>query len=91
MNQARPAHLRATYAALYALARTVPAEGIPEHRLRDGLGARLDKETFLGLLNELNRRKVVRLDTLSLVITRGDEYADGMERLRLAGESLKGS
>ena len=86
-------HVRATFAALYALASTIPEDGIPEQEIRDRLAGHLDPETFIGLVHELQRRQVitVRQTKERRMLFHGREYKDGLERLRLAGESLKGA
>jgi hypothetical protein len=84
-------HVRATLAALYALGTTVPEEGIALEELRTRLASHLEEKTFHGLLEELQRRKVL---TLALIrdqrtLLRGPEYTDGLERLRLTAEQMK--
>lgn len=91
MTAPHETHLRATYAALYALGTTIPPQGMAYDDLRSTLGAHLDKDTFHGLICELQRRKVVAAfpPGRARLVLRGPEYHDALERLRLAGESLK--
>jgi hypothetical protein len=83
--------LKATYAALYALGATIPADGISVALLSSTLAKHLDADTFTGLLHELDRRRIVRIlvpaaEGAPVLIERGPEYKDGLERVRLASE-----
>lgn len=83
-------HLRATYAALYSVAAAVPEAGVGLNVMAESLGHHLDRRTFDGLVSELERRKVLDLVPrgFEVVLMRGREYVDGLERLRLVAESF---
>lgn len=86
-------HLAATYAALYQMAKFIPAPGIGLEILAAIAveSKKLDRPTFDGLISELERRRVVAIVPRGpeLVLMRGREYADGLERLRLVGENFR--
>ncbi len=92
MKAPEPRHVKATYAALYAMGSAIPKEGISSIRLATDLAKHLDSETLQGLLLELERRRIVRImldQAYPPFIFREQEYIDGLERLRLAAEQIR--
>lgn len=82
-----PRQLKATYAALYALGEAIPEGGIDSGVLFMALQRQLDLPTFNGLVDTLVRGKIA--SKRGKVLDRGPEFADGLERLRLAGQGIR--
>lgn len=90
MRNAENIKLRATYAALCAVGSVIPHRGIEVSELRRALAPHLDEETLEGLVRELGRRKIVSIPLKDpAILVRGSEYMEGLERLRLACDSLR--
>lgn len=83
----RKKHLLATYAALYAVGKAIPGEGVTVVGFAGALAGRLPVATIRGLMLSLCKMKVA--DVSGLNLSRGPEWKDGLERIRLASEEIK--